>query len=87
MSNFFGQKVLEEGTIIHPNKSLDFMKAYHYVLAYDRNFGEDIHLRLETYYQNLRRVPISPAGITDPQLRTFSSLNLESGFTTEQLVK
>lgn len=38
MTNYFGQQVLRDGTVVTPNKNIDFMKSFHYVLAYDRNF-------------------------------------------------
>ncbi|CAN5385074.1 hypothetical protein BH23BAC1_BH23BAC1_05510 [soil metagenome] len=86
MSNYFSQQTLADGQVVRPNQNLDFMKAWHYVLAYDRKFWEDLHLRMEIYYQQLNNVPIAPVGVTDPRLRSFSALNFDSGFTTDSLV-
>ncbi len=43
-----------------PNKNLDFMKSSHYVLSYQANLFENIHLSIEPYYQHLKGVPVSP---------------------------
>ncbi|MDQ3392922.1 MAG: TonB-dependent receptor [Bacteroidota bacterium] len=86
MSNYFAQQELENGSIIRPNKNLEFMKSMHYVVGYDRNFWDDLHLKLEAYYQKISDAPIAPAGASDPQHRTFSGLNFDSGFTTDSLV-
>ena len=40
------------------NADLEFMKSHHWVVAYDRNFGTDWRLKLETYYQYLFNVPV-----------------------------
>ncbi|RUT78990.1 TonB-dependent receptor [Ancylomarina longa] len=40
------------------NKDLDFSKAHHFVLAYDWNITEKLHLKIEPYYQYLFDIPI-----------------------------
>ncbi len=55
--------------ITYPNKNLDFVKAYHYVLSYKGKVFANHLLRVEAYYQNLYQVP-SDSG-------SFSILNLE----------
>jgi hypothetical protein len=52
-----------------PNKKLGFTKAFHYVLGYDWMITENIRLKLESYYQDMRKVPVS---INQP---TLSLLN------------
>lgn len=86
MSIYFAQDELGAGRVAVPNKQLDFMKAYHYVLAYDRQLTNDLNLKIETYYQDLQEVPIAAAGTTDPELLSFSALNYTGGFTTDSLV-
>jgi hypothetical protein len=54
-----------------PNKKLDFTKAHHIVLSYDWNISEDMHLKLEPYYQQLFRVPV----IADS---SYSFINMEN---------
>lgn len=63
-----------------PNHGLKLSKAHHLVLGYDINITEFSHIKLETYYQHLFNVPVS----TDPT-NTFSILNSQSGFYTEEL--
>ncbi len=40
------------------NKSLDFSKAHHLVLAYDWNITKKTHLKIEPYFQQLFNIPI-----------------------------
>ncbi len=44
--------------IIQPNKNLDFGKAHHFVLGYDKNISENIRLKIEPYYQILYDIPV-----------------------------
>jgi hypothetical protein len=41
------------------NTQLDFTKAQHLVLGYDHMFGENLHLKVEGYYQWLYNVPVT----------------------------
>jgi len=52
------------------NKELDFSKAHHFVVAYDVNITEKLHLKVEPYFQQLFNIPI----IEDS---TSSLLNLQ----------
>lgn len=85
MTIYFAQRFVND-RFQHVNKNLDLLKSYHYVISYDRMFGNDFHLKLETYYQQLRNVPISPAFYTDPEKQVLSGLNVNDGFTTDSLV-
>jgi hypothetical protein len=61
------------------NKNLDFTKSHHFVLSYDRNIGENMHLKIEPYYQHLFSVPV----IADS---SFSFINfINDWFFNEQL--
>lgn len=40
------------------NKDLDFTKAHHFQLAYDQRLTENMHLKVEPYFQYLYRVPV-----------------------------
>ena len=44
--------------VARPNQDLDFTKAHHLVLGYDRRIGDASRLKLETYYQYLYDVPV-----------------------------
>lgn len=52
------------------NKNLDFTKAHHIVLGYDRGLGNQLHFKAEAYYQSLFSVPV----IKDS---SFSLINLQ----------
>ena len=60
-----------------PNKNIGLPKSFHAVLGYDFAFTEDLHFKIETYYQYLYNIPVGIG--TDNQ---FSLLNLRYGFVT-----
>ncbi len=45
-----------------PNKDLELMQSFHYVLSYHAQLGELLHMTIEPYYQQLSHVPVSPTG-------------------------
>lgn len=63
------------------NINLDFTKSHHFVLAYDGSLNENWRTKVETYYQALFDVPISPN-----RQNTFAILNQLSGFVNDSLV-
>lgn len=65
------------GNNILPNKNLDFTKANHYVLSYQRTLSKDFTFKTELYYQSLFNVPVSIDGSS-----SFSLLNVESKYVT-----
>ncbi|MCB0854131.1 MAG: TonB-dependent receptor, partial [Bacteroidetes bacterium] len=81
LSLYLARKEESDGSFIQPNRNLDFTKAMHFVLGYDVMFNKDLHLRLETYYQNLYDVPVF-----DDSSSVVSILNSVSPFTTQKLV-
>jgi hypothetical protein len=40
------------------NKNLDLAKAHHIVLSYDWSASENVHLKIEPYYQVLNHIPV-----------------------------
>lgn len=61
------------------NKNLDFTKAHHIVLSYDRGLGEAVRLKIEPYFQYLFSVPVIAGS-------SFSLLNLQDEwFFTDKL--
>ena len=46
------------GNVHAPNRSLDRMRAHHFVLGYHVTFNPNLHLRVEPYYQLLYDVPV-----------------------------
>jgi len=62
------------------NKHLDFSKAHHLVLSYDRNIGDNMHLKVEPYIQLLYNVPV----IADS---SYSFINMQNDwFFDDKLV-
>ncbi|HSH19450.1 MAG TPA: TonB-dependent receptor [Draconibacterium sp.] len=82
VSIYLAEQVLENGSIIIPNKDLELTKAAHIVLGYNWNFAKDFRLKAEVYYQHLYDVPVKPGDTTN----IISALNFSSGFTNEKLV-
>lgn len=67
--NFYFNNSLSTGETA-VNKNLDFTKAHHLVLSYDRKFTDLMILRIEPYFQHLFSVPV----ISD---KSFSLINLQ----------
>lgn len=78
---YFAQFTDANGSIIHPNKNLGLTKANHFVLAYDRSITEFIHAKVETYYQQLYKIPVS-ANVEN----SFSMVNVDNGYMTDSLI-
>jgi ethanolamine utilization microcompartment shell protein EutS len=63
------------GGIDQTNRNLDFTKAHHLVLGYEKRFMKDWRVKAEVYYQRLFDVPVERA------LTGFSMLNAGNDFT------
>jgi hypothetical protein len=57
------------------NKNLDFSKSAHSILGYDVLIGNNMHIKVETYYQYLYNIPV------EKKSSSFSVLNQGSGFS------
>lgn len=62
------------------NRNLDFSKAIHVVLGYERDLNENLHLKLESYFQHLYQIPVVASG-------TFSMLNLQTDWFFAQALE
>ncbi len=59
------------------HRNLEFTRAHHIVLGYQKNFTNALQLKVEGYYQDLFDVPVTP--LDNPT--SFSALNLlETGY-------
>lgn len=67
---YFATEEMPDGTVTRPNRDLDFTKSRHFVLGYDRSFSRNFRLKAETYFQQLRNVPVD---ITAPT--SYSLMN------------
>lgn len=62
------------------NKNMGFTKAHHFVLSYDWNITDIIHLKVEPYFQQLYNVPVMEG-------TSFSAVNFQSDwFFAEKMV-
>jgi hypothetical protein len=81
VSSYLTKKYYDDGSFTLPNKNLDITKAAHFVVGFDNRISDYMHLKVETYYQNLYDVPVENSSTS-----TFSLLNESEGFTTRELV-
>ncbi len=63
------------GIIDKSNQNLNFTKAHHFVLGYEKRMNNDWQIKVETYYQYLFDVPVEQAKTG------FSMLNAGADFT------
>lgn len=77
---YFARQNNDHGGFSTPNKDLDFSKAHHIVLSYDRSLSEFIHAKIETYYQSLYNIPVR----SDIK-NSFSMTNEDDGYMTDPL--
>ena len=56
--NYFALVKNPDGSITEPNKNLDLLKADHFVLGYEKRFGENLRIKVEAYYQYLYNLPV-----------------------------
>lgn len=58
MYTYFQQTLHPDYSVTLTNKDLGFTKSNHFVLAFDQSFGNNLRLKIETYYQQLYNIPI-----------------------------
>jgi hypothetical protein len=56
--NYFARVAQPDGSVAEPNKNLGLLKADHYVIGYEKRFGENVRVKLEAYYQHLYNLPV-----------------------------
>ena len=74
MTVYASQTRLADGSYIQTNKNLGFTKAYHAVLGYDVSFSKSWRVKVETYLQLLRNVPV------ESRSTSYSMLNSGADF-------
>lgn len=57
---YFVKTELSDGSLIETNRELGFTKSNQFILGYDFNATENFRIKIETYYQALTNIPISP---------------------------
>jgi hypothetical protein len=78
---YFARQPAVGGSVLYPNKDLDFTKSHHFVLSHNFLLARNLRLRTEIYYQHLFDVPVSPADSS-----TFSTLNIIDDYVVDALV-
>jgi len=73
---YLGQQQTPAG-LARPNEGLDFSKAHHFVVGYEKAIGENMNFRAEAYYQYLFSVPVEPG-------TSFSMLNVDQNWYINQ---
>lgn len=61
------------------NKDLDFAKSHHFVLSYDWRISNNIHLKVEPYYQSLYNIPVEDG-------TSFSIINYDLYYLNRALI-
>jgi hypothetical protein len=79
--NYFAKVEQADGSVTEPNKDLDLLKADHYVLGYEKRFGENLRVKLEAYYQNLYNLPVE-----NNDTSYYSTINEGTGYRYVELV-
>jgi hypothetical protein len=80
LTTYFYQNKDSNGNISTPNKDLGFTRAHHFVLGYDKMLSDQLHLKLETYYQHLFNIPIE-----DSPNSTYAVINAQWDFPEDPL--
>ncbi|MES2780702.1 MAG: TonB-dependent receptor [Bacteroidota bacterium] len=79
--NYFAKVTESNGTVREPNRNLDLLKADHFVLGYEKRFGENIRVKLEAYYQSLYNLPVE-----NNDTSYYSTINEGTSFRYVELV-
>lgn len=56
--NYFAKVEQPDGSIVEPNRDLGLLKAHHFVLGFEKRFGERLMVKMEAYYQHLYDLPV-----------------------------
>ncbi len=76
LPTYYNHEVTATGTGNATNLKMDFTRSNHLVLGYDLTFKKDFHLKAETYFQYIDKVPVERFS------SSFSMLNAGSDFAT-----
>jgi hypothetical protein len=71
---YFNQTNISTREALLTNKNMDFTRSQHFAAGYDHMLGNDLRLKLETYYQYITRAPVE----RNPS--SFSMLNAGADF-------
>jgi hypothetical protein len=74
-----------DGSFARLNRGLPLQQAAHLVVGHNWRFHKDWRWKVEAYYQELSKVAIATADVTDPFGVTESSINFSDGFANAEL--
>ncbi len=58
MVYFYETYIPQNQTYLRTNENIGFTKSNHYVFGYEKFFGSDFRLKLESYYQDISNIPV-----------------------------
>lgn len=79
ISVYLSQNQTSVNSITKPNINLQPSRANHFVLGYDLMLSSDLHLKIESYYQDLYNVPVMRGSY-------YSMLNNPGGYFNDSLI-
>lgn len=74
-SFYLFQRLNEQGNYVQLNRNLDFSKAFHSVIGYERQLATHLNLKTELYYQSLFNIPVAKN-----ESNSLSAINMSEGF-------
>jgi hypothetical protein len=79
LPSLFYREETSPGVFEETNRNLEFTKAHHFVMAYDRRLGESWRVKTELYYQSLFDVPVEQSDTS-----SYSILNEGADFVFDE---
>jgi hypothetical protein len=79
ISVYMSERVLPDNTVSNPNINLEPGRANHFVLGYDIMLSDNLHLKVEGYYQQLYNIPVMRNSY-------YSMLNNPGGYFNDSLI-
>lgn len=55
---YFVENKTPDGSVSRPNISLQMTRSTHYVLGYDKMFDRDWYVKIESYFQDISKLPV-----------------------------
>ena len=74
LESYFTETLLEDSSMVLTNKEMGFTNSQHFVISYDYMFSPHMHLKIETYYQDITDAPV------EQMSSSFSMLNAGADF-------
>jgi len=71
---YFVENKNPDGSVFRPNLTLQMTRSTHYVLGYDKMFDRDWYLKIESYFQDISKLPV-PDNLDKYWAPIFGGLN------------